>query len=375
MSKRPLPSADRPTLERRRRGVLTFLREEWGLITLAIALTAMTWYITRLDVEKERGIPDVKLDLQVVQDDTVAIATRTVTLYLLSSESEYEEARQRMAAQNRTLTVHVDYRSGRLGPLDDIFCTADYPFRLSYLAPGKNSVADAGWVYRVRPQTSEIEVPQFTNGDAEGITMEAAIIGESSVTFKAPANVVGEAITPDPLNLEVLLRAAASADEKIVTLTFENWVNAPSTEGPPVTAFRRRLADTVLVDIKARVRFSKLETRAIRHVAVYEVQNAERFKIKIDQREDLGLTTAPPDTVELELRAPRQVLDQLEEKKGWHWGIVIHGELPTEVDKPERLSADFVFVPREARFMNPAIEYVPAPAARKFSVEVTLVRP
>ena len=373
MSRRPVPTADRPSLERRRRSPLRFLREEWGLLGLAAVLTLMTWYITRLDVEKTFRLPASRLDVNTGDDNLKALVADpgTVDIALVCSQSEYEDALERMAAQDHQIEVQFDSSEvatwQRMNALNSTF---RYPFRTTYLQPGQDLLRNLrGWVYRVRGRTTQILEPPVRGRPRPGEVAEIIMPQDTQVTLDAPDGVVGSTLQPDAIDLDKLQNERGQRDEIPRTLQFDQWAR---TGEEAVQLFRRK-AILPALNIGVTVRFVKIAKRKINHTAIYVVPNADRYTFKVKERADVGLNVQPPDKVNLELEAPESLLRQLEDDEGrkhWVWGIVINGELPAEGDSAD-LTGKIEFLPLDERFRDRRIRFEAPQDSKGFEITVT----
>ena len=364
---RPPPTTGRPTVEATRRSPWRFIREEWGLLALAGALTLMTWYVMRLDVERDHTLT-ADLDLRVDEPDQIALVRPPATLRikLRCSESELEEARAILRENDNVVRVlvHANRKFTDVLPLSNLNTTVLYPFRKGYLA-GDQPVL-AGWIARVQPHTATIATPELRGAGARDVlcTFES----DNRVKFPVPPGFVGETIQPDPIELDEIRKKLGDREFVVVNLSFNRWVDRePSI---PASTFRAKVRSTL--DFAVKLQFVKRATRKVQNRAIYAVQNADLYAFKIKDRTDVGLTLDPPDFVELALTAPEALLKRLENNLGgWNWGIRILGDLPTESGTTKSLTADIVFMAHDPEFLNPAIEFKAPKDSRGFEVEVT----
>lgn len=376
MSRRPVPSTDRPTLEHKRRSVLQFFREEWGLLGLAAALTLMTWYVTRLGVEKPELIKKVRLVLHVDAEDQMALpkSPGTINLKMLCSKSELEEARAGVLDQQGAIHVNVDARSGPgWSDLTDSNATFLYPFPKSYVDPEPTSLVGKGWLYTVQTRVVEVEMPTVKGATANGEQILPEFEdGPPKITLRAPVDGVGGTLRPDPIDSSAVLADRQGREEMPYTLTFKNWAKEPPDEA--LRVFRESVLPSL--NFTVTLRFGRIEERLVSNRAIYDVPNAEWYDFEVTtSRRDVGLNVSEPDVATLPIRAPDVLLRALEDEErqqGWCWGIRFKGDLPTEPGKPVTVRAEMVLMRNDPEFLDPRIEFKPTQETKGFDVEVTL---
>ncbi len=369
-----------------------FLRGEWGLLVLALALSAMVFSLVREDIDREHVFADVPVvadsggepDLRVL----FAPGHGKVALSLLCSQTDMLRAERAVYGDEgrpvRLILGEVPPEGRAIGPRDRL----EVPFPESYLKPQTMSSALVnldGFAYRVARRTVRYALPPTRPDAAEllerhGVRCTLEWIDEPAVSVELPRSMdlgrdaggaAADSIRPDPIDLRPYLAVPLIEDGKEFTVetpvAFRAWREQPV--GPGERLWRQTMA---FPDRRVKARFEVVaswRTEPLANAVVVLVKDADLYRIEVTEPDRIGMS-AQFNRISGVIEAPRALHDELRQRgeqnlvsdalAGWVWGIeIVGGELPTSAGNEVRAKGRLRFLPLEPAYLDKSIRFVP----------------
>ncbi len=386
----PQEPPPRPETERaRRRGLVSWLRQDGGLLLLASVLTVIVWSSVHDAVVKERSIPNVEVRLRVSDEDATRLGAQLrkpgerMDLKLYCSQREYMEALQRIADNGHVIEILVrgEPQGGRpergLGEQGEDRILWPFPERL-FGDAGPNRMPE-GRVFRLARRDVRVLPPGTRPSTQElaqrGLRAEVQV-APPSLDLLGPSEVIGTEIEPDALDLDAASNDPAQLGIPLRRgLTFRTWARTP--EDLSMRAYRNRL----LIGFPEAV-----ATVILRPVAQREIQNDlvvlldPVYEVIVQDKQKAGILPTERLLCKGVLSGRTADLDRLERSAAqgsWFYGLrlVDHEDLPDVVNGTPgdevTKHAEIIFVPGpELRELGAT--FVPSDAQLNFPVTVRL---
>lgn len=393
----PPPSAG-TGITQTRVGWMEFVRREWGLAVLALALSLMVFQLVSQDIRKDATLPGWQVaasteghpDLIVLFPD----GKDRVNLDLHVSDLNRSVA-ERALKEHGKGAVKLTISSGprqvphrRVDASDRL----EVPFPDSWFREGARARAlEAldGYVYRVVERTVSFQLPATVpEGEAlfqsHGLACTVEFIDPAIHALRLHAGITDLVLRPDPIDLAPFLAKPITDGMEIevpAPLQFSAWRGAASGEADRL--FRSRL---VLPSLRCKLRFRVADgswrAKPVENTLVLLVKDPEAYSFDIRLPEDYGISDvarrmagrleAPPDIhAELRLRAEYN-LGTANDLRGWCWGIEFEDDLPPpNSSEPKTIRGHIRFVPLTPKLRMAPVRFVPV-GAQANPVEITV---
>lgn len=384
------PEPLRPEVERARRASpLAWLREDAGLLVLAVVLTLLVWSAVHDSVVKERLIPNVEIELRIADEDAGRLGAQLtrpgerLDLKLLCSQREFHEAWQRVADAGYRIQILVrgepqGTRAERsLGELGQDRILWPFPERL-FGDAGPNRMPE-GRVFRLARREVRLRLPP-TRPTAQELAqrgLEAEVrVEPAALDLLGPPEVIGAEIEPDAIDLE-----AATEDPEQFSiplrraLSFRTWARAP--EDPGTRAYRTRLLGS-FPEAVATIVLRQVEEREVQNDLVVLLDPS--YEVLVQDKQKAGVLPTERLLCKGVLRGRTSALDRLEQgarQGSWFFGLrlvdseglpdIVNGTPGDEITK----HAEIILV-AGPELRDLGATFLPTAAQQNFAVTVRL---